>query len=99
MERELVMADMHMLEMLWSLYFIQAQGYEAECVGLYQDNTSTQLVIKNGWMSSGKRMKRIKAKFFFIKDRVDKGEIKVMYCLTEEMWVDMLTKPLQGMAF
>jgi hypothetical protein len=61
-------------EMLWSLHFIQAQGYEAECVGLYQDNISTQLLIKNGKMSSGKKTKHIKAKFFFIKDRGNKSD-------------------------
>ncbi len=68
-------------------------------MGLYQDNISTQLLIENGGMSSGKRTKHIKAKFFFIKNRVDKGVIKVMDCPTKEMWADMLTKPLQGMAF
>ncbi len=47
-EMELYAADMFMPEMLWLLYFIQAQGYEGECVGLYQDNISTQLLIKNG---------------------------------------------------
>jgi len=88
-----------MLEMLWSLHFIQAQGYDAECVGLYQDNISTKLLIKNGKMSSGKKSKHIKAKFFFIKDRVDDGEIKVVDCPTEEMWADIVTKPLQGTAF
>ncbi len=88
-----------MPEMLWSLHFIEAQGYAVECVGLYQDNISTQLLIKNGRMSSGKKTKHIKAKFFFIKDRVDDGEIKVIDCPTEEMWADILTKPLQGMAF
>ena len=98
-ETELYAADMFMPEMLWSLYFIQAQGYEAECVGLYQDNISTQLLIKNGKMSSGKKTKHIKAKFFFIKDRVDNGEIKVNDCPTEEMWADIMTKPLQGTAF
>ena len=82
---------MFMPEMLWSLHFIQAQGYEVECVGLYQDNISTQLLIKNG--------KHIKAKFFFIKDRVDDGEIKVIDCPTGEMWADVMTKPLQGTAF
>ena len=51
-ETELVTADMFMSEMLWSLHFIQAQGYGAECVGLYQDNISTQLLIKNGKLSS-----------------------------------------------
>jgi hypothetical protein len=98
-ETELVTADMFMPEMLWSLHFIQAQGYDAECVGLYQDNISTQLLIKNGKMSSGKKTKHIKAKFFFIKDRVDDGEVKVLDCPSEEMWVDIMTKPLQGTAF
>ncbi len=55
---------MFMPDMLWSLYFIQAQGYKAECVGLYQDNISTQLLIKNGKMSSGKKTKHIKANSF-----------------------------------
>jgi hypothetical protein len=50
-------------------------------------------------MSSGKKTKHIKAKFFFIKDRVDDGEIKVIDCPTEEMWADIMMKPLQGMAF
>ena len=91
----------YMPEMLWSLHFIQAQaqGYEAECVGLYLDNISTQLLIKNRQMSSGKKTKHIKAKFFFIKDRVDNGEIKVLDCLTEEMWADVMMKPLQGTTF
>ncbi len=31
---ELLMLDMYMPEMLWSLYFIQSQGYEPECIGL-----------------------------------------------------------------
>jgi hypothetical protein len=33
-EMELLTADTFMPEMLWSLHFIQAQRYEAECVGL-----------------------------------------------------------------
>jgi hypothetical protein len=90
---------MYMPKMLWSLHFIQSQGYEAECVGLYQDNISTQLLIKNGKMSCGKKTKHIKAKFFLIKDRVDDGEIKVIDCPTEVMWADIMTKPLQGTAF
>jgi hypothetical protein len=57
-----------------------------------------QLLIKNGRFSSGKKTKHIKAKFFFIKDRVDSGEIKVINCPAEEIWADVLTKPLQGMA-
>jgi hypothetical protein len=98
-ETELLTADMYMPKMLWSLHFIQSQGYEAECVGLYQDNISTQLLIKNEKMSSGKKTKHIKTKFFLIKDRVDDGEIRVIDCPTEVMWADIMTKPLQGTAF
>ena len=47
-------------------------------MGLHKDNISTHLLIKNGKMSSGKKTKHIKAKFFFIKDTVDDGEIRVM---------------------
>ncbi len=84
-ESELITADMYMPEMLWLLHFIQVQGYKVECIDLYQYNISMQLLIKNGRMSSGKKTKHIKAKFFFIKDRVAKGEIRVMDCPGEEM--------------
>ncbi len=53
-ETELVAADRYTPDMLWTLYFIQSQGYGAECVGLYQDNISAQLLMKNGQFSSGK---------------------------------------------
>jgi hypothetical protein len=89
---------MYMPEMLWLLYFIESQGYEVECIGLYQDNTSTQLLMKNGRFSSEKN-KYIRAKFFFIKDRIDDGEMLVVNCPTKGMRADILTIPLQGKAF
>jgi hypothetical protein len=39
------------------------------------------------------------ATFFFIKDRVDVGEMRIIDCPTDNMWADVLTKPLQGAAF
>jgi hypothetical protein len=62
-ETELVAANMYMPEMLWTLYFIQSQGYAAECVGLYQDNISAQLLMKNACFSSGKRQSISKQSF------------------------------------
>ncbi len=38
-------------------------------------------------------------KFFFIKDQVEKGDVKIEYLGTEDIWVDILTKPEQGKAF
>jgi hypothetical protein len=96
---ELVTADMYMLEMLWSLYFMQGQGYHVEIIELYQDNKSTELLMTYGKFLSGKQTKHIKAEFFFNKDRIDNKEMRVVHQPTEEMWVDVLTKPLQGRAF
>ncbi len=54
---------------------------------------------KNGRMSSSKCTKHIKTKYFLIKDYYDAGEVDLPYCPTNEMWVDVLTKPLQGQLF
>jgi hypothetical protein len=59
-----------MAKMLWSLYFMQSQGYHVEIIELYQDNKITELLMMNGCFSSGKRTKHLKAMFFFIKDKV-----------------------------
>jgi hypothetical protein len=85
--------------MLWTLYFIQSQGYGAECVGLYQDNISAQLLMKSECFLSGKKTKHMQAKLFFIKDEVDDREIQIINCPAENMWADVLTKPLQGVVF
>jgi len=54
---------------------------------------------KNGRVSSSKRTKHIKAKYFLIKDYYDAEEIDIEFCPTDEMWADILTKPLQGQKF
>ena len=43
--------------------------------------------------------KHIKARNYFVKDKIDDREIDIQYCPTEKMWADILTKPLQGAAF
>ena len=98
-ESELVSADMYLPEMLWSLYFLREQGYEVANVELFQDNISAQMLEVNGKFSSSKKTKHIRAKFFFIKDRIDSGDIRVIDCPTEDMWADGQSKPLQGKLF
>ena len=53
----------------------------------------------NESLSSSKRTKHIKARYYFIKDKVDEGEVEVQYCPTEKMWSDVLNKPKQGTPF
>lgn len=41
----------------------------------------------------------INIRYFFVKDRIAKGEIKIEYCPTKLMVADILTKPVQGRLF
>ena len=50
-------------------------------------------------MSRKKRSRHIDIRFFFIKDRVDSGEVEMAFCGTKEMVADFLSKPLQGGVF
>ena len=95
-ETELVSVDAYMPEVLWSIYFIQAQGYGFKYTEIHQDNVSAQMLETNGKFSSSRKTKHIKEKFFFIKDKVDSEEVKIIDCPAGVMWVDVLTKPLQG---
>ncbi len=66
---------------------------------LYQDNMSVILLETNGKVSSLKRTKHIKVKYFFIKDKVNQGKITIEHCPTEQMWTDINTEPKQGLVF
>jgi hypothetical protein len=98
-ESELVGVDDAMPSILWSLYFLQEQGYGTTHATIYQDNKSAILLETNGKFSSSKCTKHIKMKFFFVKDKVDDGEVKIEHLPDEKMWIDMLTKPSQGIRF
>ena len=56
-------------------------------------------LAENGKLSSGKRTRHINIRYFFVTDRVKKGDINIKYCPTELMIADFYTKPLQGKLF
>jgi hypothetical protein len=96
-EGKLVGIDDALPLILWARYFIEAQGYTVEENILYQDNKSTILLANNGRWSSGKRTKHIRSRYFYIKDKVESGEVSIQHRGTKEMWSDVLTKPKQGL--
>ena len=98
-ECELVGVDDAMPLVIWTRYFLQEQGYEMKPSLVHQDNKSAMLLEENGKASSSKRTKHINVRYFFVKDRIDKGEVALQHCPTEEMWADMNTKPRQGRAW
>ncbi len=57
------------------------------------------LLEMNGWASSSKRTRHIEIRYYYLADQVAKGDLRVVWCTTDEMIADFLTKPLQGKAF
>jgi hypothetical protein len=98
-ECELVGVDDVMPQVLWTRYFIEAQGYKVSEAVVYQDNQSAILLEKNGKESSGKKTKHIRVRYFFVKDRISQGDITVKHCPSEKMWGDHFSKPTQGQAY
>jgi hypothetical protein len=98
-ETEIVGADDFMPAICWTRYFMEAQGYQVRDNVLFQDNKSAIFLEKNGKASSSKRTKHINIRYFFITNRVDKGDLSLVWCPTGDMIGDFMTKPLQGALF
>jgi hypothetical protein len=98
-EAELVGVDDVMPLVLWTRYFLEAQGYEVRENKVFQDNKSAILLEENGRRSSSRRTRHINIRYFFVTDRIQAKELTVEYCPTEDMVGDMFTKPLQGSKF
>ena len=96
---KLVAVDDCMSQILWTSYFLDAQGYNINDCIVYQDNKSAILLEQNGRASSSKRTRHINIRYYFVTDRANCGEIKIKHCPTAEMVGDYFTKPLQGGLF
>jgi hypothetical protein len=98
-EAELVGVNDLMPQILWTQYFMEAQGYTVDQSLVAQDNLSAMLLENNGRASSSKRTRHINIRYFFVTDRIKAGEVSVTYCPTDDMIADYFTKALQGTKF
>ena len=83
---------------MWTKLFLEAQGYEIE-TEIGQDNESAIKLEKNGKKSSSKRTRVLNIRYFFIVDQIEKGDVAIVCCPTDELTGDYNTKPLQGAKF
>jgi hypothetical protein len=97
-EAELVSLSDNISQVIWTRDFLMSQGYNMKAATVYQDNMSTMALAEKG-RSTAEKTRHINIRYFFVKDRVEAGEIEIKYCPTEHMLADILTKPLQGQAF
>jgi hypothetical protein len=98
-EAEVVAGHEEMPQMLWTAYFLKAQGVHVPDLILFQDNMSAILLEKNGCASPSKWSRNMNIRYFFVADRVKTGELGIKHCPTKEMIGDLFTKPLQGVQF
>lgn len=78
--------------------FVLCQGYGTGPAVIYQDNLSCMALMKRGGPGS-ERSRHINIRHFWLKERVDSGEVIVEHLGTQEMFANALTKPVQGMQF
>jgi hypothetical protein len=97
-EAEIVGVSDGMGSNLGFMYLMEEQGYDVKPLILYQDNTSAITLMEKG-RSTSQRTKHIATRYFFIKDRINSGEIKLVHMGTKDMIADFYTKPLQGDVF
>jgi hypothetical protein len=97
-EAELVGVSDGSNNILWLRNFLIEQGYRMEAATIYQDNQSTLALLEKGY-SNNKRTRHINIRYFYLKSKVDDGEVVLEYMPTDEMIADVLTKPLQGEKF
>ena len=98
-ESELVGADDMSVIMLWTKLFLEEIGHSIDKNVLKQDNKAATLLETNGRKSIWKRNRALNIRYFFLTDQIEKGNLNVEYCKTDEMIGDFMTKPLQGSKF
>ena len=86
-------------QILWTKQFLEEQGWKDSATVIYQDNTSSILLERNGQSSSTKQTKHMDIRYFYVTKQVGRKAIHVTHCPTEEMVGDIFTKPLQGSLF
>ena len=98
-EAELVGTSEYMPYNIWFYNFMEAQGYKVSDNILFQDNQSAMKMEINGRRSCTGNSRHVNIRHFFVKDLVDKKQVRVVYCPTGRMLADFYTKPVQGELF
>ena len=98
-EGELIGIDDKISKVIWTKKFIEEQGFKTKLCIMHQYNASTIKLVKNGRRSVRKRSRHFDMQLFYAKDYVDRKEVSIQYCPTEEMLADYMSKPLVGAGF
>jgi hypothetical protein len=93
-EAELVGVNDIMPQVLWTRYFLEAQGYDVNESIIYQDNKSTILLAENGKASSGKQTRHINIQYFLSRIEWHLVRLKSNIAQRRTWWVIFSPKSL-----
>ena len=90
-EVEFVAISEGIQQALWLKLLLEELNDVQEVI-IHEDNQSCLKILSGEKLSN--RTKHIATRYHFTKDLIKKGQISCVYCSTEEMIADLLTKPL-----
>ena len=59
-----------LLQIMWTQYIIECQGYVIDLNIIYRDSMRTIVLESKGNDAGSKRTKHIKVRYFFVKDKI-----------------------------
>jgi len=97
-EAEYVALSHAVQEAIWSRHLLKDLGYlQLEATPIYEDNHACIKIAKNDMVQA--RTKHINIRYHFSRQTTKSGEVKLIYCPTELMLADALTKALCEVKF
>ena len=80
-------------EVMFLRQLLQEMGHEQTApTKMYDDNQGSLALCRSRMTTT--RTKHIDVRYHFCREKVESGDVEVLYCPTEDMWADVLTKPL-----
>lgn len=97
-EAEFVALSEACKEVIWLRRLLHDMRYsQTSPTVIFEDNQSCLRLIKEEKLSN--RTKHIDTKVHFVKDHIERKDIICVYCPSEKMVADMMTKPLAASTF
>ena len=84
-------------QILWMKQQLSDYDVEAKETPIFCDNTSAIAITQNPVLHS--RTKHIDVRFHFIRDHIEKKNVRIEYVCTEKQLADIFTKPLNEARF
>ena len=80
---DIVAVDDCMPAVLWTIYWLNDQGYGVFENSVYQDNEISFVMENNGKYSNRNCTKHINTRFYFVTDLIEKDDLSLEWCPTE----------------